>query len=252
MAFNYLGKNKGFTRAGYTILIILANLSFSHYLRKGRQMKILVVSSHTDDGIVIAGGTILRILEARDQVFYAGLSIASESLLEGFPKDIVETETKLATKILGIDAEKVHIERFPVRRFQEHRQKILDTLIDLRNEIRPEIVFVPSTTDTHQDHEVVNRESLRAFKNFCSIYGYDFPWTELHQMKMNLFYQLGERHMQKKMKAINCLRSQIAKKTPYLSEDYIRGLAIERGVRIGAKYAEAFEIIREIRRTEIE
>jgi len=215
-------------------------------------MKILVISSHTDDAIVIAGGTILRILEAKGQVFYAGLSIASESLLEGFPKDAVEVETKLATKTLGIDAEKVHIELFPVRKFQEHRQKILDKLIDLRNRIRPDIVFVPSTTDTHQDHEVVTRESLRAFKNFCSIYGYDFPWTELHQMKLNLFYQLEERHIEKKMEAINCLKSQIAKKPPYLTEDYIRGLAIERGVRIGAKYAEAFEIIREIRRTEAE
>jgi LmbE family N-acetylglucosaminyl deacetylase len=231
---------------------MITNLSFSKYHGKGLQMKILVVSTHTDDAIVIAGGTILRILEANGQVFYAGLSIASESLLEGFAKDAVETETKLATKMLGIDAEKVRIERFPVRRFQEHRQKILDTLIDLRNGIKPDIVFVPSTTDTHQDHEVVNRESLRAFKNCCSIYGYDFPWTELHQMKLNLFYQLEERHIRKKMEAIKCLRSQIAKKTPYLTEEYIRGLAIERGVRIGAKYAEAFEIIREIRRTERE
>ena len=211
-------------------------------------MKVLMVSSHTDDAIVIAGGTILRILEAKDQVFYAGLSIASESLMPGFPKDTVETETKLATKILGIDAQKVHIGRFPVRRFQEHRQKILDALIDLRNRIRPDVVFVPSTTDTHQDHEVVNRESLRTFKSCCSIYGYDFPWTELHPMKLNLFYQLEERHIEEKMKAIKCLKSQIAKKTPYLTEEYIRGLAIERGVRIGAKYAEAFEIIREIRR----
>jgi LmbE family N-acetylglucosaminyl deacetylase len=215
-------------------------------------MKVLVISSHTDDAIVIAGGTILRILEAKGQVFYAGLSIASESLLEGFPKDAVETETKRATKMLGMDSEKVHIERFPVRRFQEYRQKILDTLIDLRNGIKPDIVFVPSTTDTHQDHEVVNRESLRAFKNHCSIYGYDFPWTELNQMKLNLFYQLEERHVRKKIEAINCLKSQIAKKTPYLTKEYIRGLATERGVRIGVKYAEAFEIIREIRRTESE
>lgn len=214
-----------------------------------KKLRVLTISAHTDDVIPIAGGTISRILEEGGQVFYVGLSIAEESIPEGFPKDAVERETRLSTKVLGIDPKKVYIQRFPVRRFQEHRQKILDTLINFRDEIRPDIVFIPAIEDIHQDHEVVNRESIRALRRCCSIYGYDFPWNDLHGMKLDLFYQLEERHMKKKVKALNCLKSQIIKKTNYLTEEYIRGLAIERGVRIGVKYAEAFEVIRDVRRT---
>jgi len=34
---------------------------------------------------------------------------------------------------------------------------------------------------------------------------------------------------------------------PYFTPEYIRGLAVERGSRIGVEYAEAFEVVREIR-----
>jgi len=212
-------------------------------------LRTLTISPHTDDAILTTGGTISRILEEGGQVVYVGLSIAEESVPEGFPKNAVERETRRATKVLGIDPKKVYIKRFPVRRFQEHRQEILDFIINLREKVRPDIVFIPANEDIHQDHEVVNRESIRAFRNFCSIYGYDFPWTDLYGMKMNLFYQLEERHIKTKVKAVSCLKSQIIKKSFYLTEEYLRGLAIERGTRIRTNYAEAFEVIRDIRRT---
>jgi len=212
-------------------------------------MRIIAISPHTDDAILTAGGTLSRISEEGGQVFYVGLSIAEESVAKGFPKDAVDKEIRLATKVLGIDPKKVYVKRFPVRRFSEYRQEILDSLLKLRNKIRPDIIFIPATDDIHQDHTVVNRESVRAFRNCCSIYGYDFPWNDLYGMKMNLFYQLEERHIQKKIKAVGCLKSQVAKKANYLKEAYIRGLAIERGSRISADYAEAFEVIRDIRRS---
>jgi len=213
-----------------------------------KSLRVLAISTHTDDAIITAGGTISRILEEGGEIFYVGLSIAEKSVPEGFPKDAVKKECQLSTKVLGIDPKKVYIERFPVRRFPEYRQKILDTVINFRDKIRPDMAFIPATTDIHQDHEVVNRESIRALRKHCSIYGYDFPWNSLYGTRLNLFYQLEERHVRKKIKALSCFKSQIVKKTTYLTREYIRGLAIERGNRIGTKYAEAFEVIRDIRR----
>lgn len=211
-------------------------------------MRVLIISPHTDDAVITTGGTISRKLEEGSEIFYVGLSIAEESVPEGFPKDAVKKECQLATEVLGIDPKKVYIERFPVRRFPEYRQKLLDTIINFRDKIRPDMSFVPATADIHQDHEVVNRESIRALSRYCSVYGYDFPWNSLYEGKLNLFYQLEERHVRKKVKALNCFKSQIAKKPSYLTEEYVRGLAIERGNRIGVRYAEAFEVIRDIRR----
>jgi len=242
-------RSEQFRHSYKNIYVFKQVLSFANVYRIDEKLRILTISPHTDDAIITTGGTISRILEEGGQAFYVGLSTAEESVPEGFPKDAVERETRLATKVLEIDPKKVYIKRFRVRRFHEHRQEILDAIINLRDTIRPDIVFIPATYDIHQDHEVVNRESIRAFRNCCSIYGYDFPWTDLYGMKMNLFYQLKERHMKKKVKAVSCLKSQIIKKANYLTEEYIRGLAIERGGRINANYAEAFEVIRDIRRS---
>jgi len=211
-------------------------------------LRVLTISPHTDDAIITTGGTISRILEEGGEIFYVGLSIAEESVPEGFPPDAVAKECQLSTKVLGIDPKKVYIERFPVRRFPEYRQEILDTIINFKDQIRPDMAFIPATTDIHQDHEVVNRESIRALSRYCSIYGYDFPWNSLSEGKLNLFYQLEERHIRKKVEALSCFKSQIVKKAGYLTEEYVRSLAIERGNRIGTRYAEAFEVIRDIRR----
>jgi LmbE family N-acetylglucosaminyl deacetylase len=221
---------------------------FAHASRRMKSLRVLTISPHTDDAIITTGGTISRILEEGDEIFYVGLSIAEESVPKGFPPDAVEKECRLSTKVLGIDPKNVYIERFPVRRFPVHRQKILDTIINFRKKIKPDMAFIPATTDIHQDHEVVNRESIRALSRHCSIYGYDFPWNNLNEGKLDLFYQLEERHIRKKVKALGCLKSQIVKKTCYLTEEYVRSLAIERGNRIGTRYAEAFEVIRDIRR----
>jgi hypothetical protein len=56
------------------------------------------------------------------------------------------------------------------------------------------------------------------------------------------FVPLDESHIRKKIKALSCYNSQ--KNRSYLNENFIRSLAITRGVQINAKYAEVFEVVR--------
>ena len=49
---------------------------------------------------------------------------------------------------------------YPVRRFSEHRQAILDTLIGERDRYQPSLVFCPSRDDCHQDHAVCAAEAM--------------------------------------------------------------------------------------------
>ena len=60
----------------------------------------------------------------------------------------------------------------PVRIFLDYRQHILDTMIRIRDDIKPDLVIMPSLNDTHQDHNVVSNEGFRAFKR-NSILGYE-------------------------------------------------------------------------------
>ena len=56
------------------------------------------------------------------------------------------------------------------------------------------------------------------------------------------FIKLSERHLRKKIEIFKCYKSQLHK--PYTNREFIRGLAHVRGVQIGEKLAEAFEVLR--------
>ncbi len=204
--------------------------------------KILIISPHTDDGELGCGGSVARFVEEGDEVSYVALSSCEKSIPPEYPCDILKQEVRNATQVLGI-TEPVLFE-FEVREFPRLRQEILDTLISLRNEIRPEIVFTPSSFDTHQDHKTTREETLRAFKQ-CTILGYEQPWNNI-TFNTLAFISLKEHHIQKKIEALGCYKTQ--KHRAYLSGDFIRGLALTRGVQIEEKYAEAFEVIKWVMR----
>jgi len=196
--------------------------------------RILIISPHIDDGELGCGGSIAKLVEEGKEVHYAALSDAGVSILR--------EEVKESTKILHIKQENVKIFDFKTRHFPECRQEILDTLIDIREEIKPEMVFTPSTKDVHQDHQVVTSEALRAFKKTAlTILGYEEPWN-CFTFNTTVFIVLEDKHIKKKIEAVKKYESQIDR--DYTNEEFIRGLARTRGTQIGEKYAEAFEIMR--------
>ena len=202
--------------------------------------RILVLSPHTDDGELGCGGSIARFVEEGKEVFYAALSSCEKSVPEEYPEDILRTEVKKATGVLGIKESNLLLYEYEVREFPKLRQEILDTLIEIREELQPDTVFTPSSYDTHQDHEVTRDETLRAFKE-CTILGYEQPWNNI-TFDTTAFVLLEDRHLRKKIEALNCYESQ--KDRAYLDDDFINSLARTRGVQINADYAEVFEVIR--------
>ena len=202
--------------------------------------KILVLAPHTDDGEFGCGGSIARFLEEGNDVYYVAFSTAKESVPEGMPKNILEIEVKKATKRLGIDPKKLIIYRFTVRKLNYVRQDILEEMVKINRDIKPDLVFMPSPHDTHQDHFTVSKEGMRAFKE-TSILGYEIPWNNF-TFQTQSFIHLEKRHIDKKIYALDAYNSQ--KMRSYATKEYIESLAITRGVQISGKYAEAFEVIR--------
>jgi LmbE family N-acetylglucosaminyl deacetylase len=202
--------------------------------------KVLVLGPHTDDGEFGCGGTIAKFIEAGADVYYATFSLAEESVPEGLPKDILLKEVKASSKVLGIKDENLLIYRYKVREFARHRQEILEDLVQLKRNLEPDLVLMPSPHDLHQDHYTIAMEGLRAFK-FTSILGYEMPWNNINFQTIS-FVHLSEKHIQTKLESVKCYRSQLGKK--YANEDFIKGLARTRGVQCGMDYAETFEVIR--------
>lgn len=202
--------------------------------------KILVLAPHTDDGEFGCGASISKFINENRDVYYAAFSLAEESVPPPYPKNILETEVKAATKELGILPDNLLLFRYRVRRFAQFRQEILEDLVKLNNDLKPDLVFMPSLNDLHQDHTTIAHEGLRAFKK-TSILCYELPWNNI-SFSTNCFINFTEKELEAKLRALNCYDSQ--KNRSYASEEYIRSLAITRGTQIGTRYAEVFEVVR--------
>jgi len=202
--------------------------------------RILVIAPHTDDGEFGCGGSISKFVNEGKEVFYVAFSTAEDSVPDEYPKNILEIEVKEATKVLGINPSNLLIYKFHVRKLNYHRQEILEELIKIRNNIKPNLIFIPSPNDLHQDHLTVSQESIRAFKQY-SILGYELPWNNI-TFNTQCFIKLEEKHIIKKIEALKCYESQ--KDRFYANEEFIRSLTTIRGTQIGTKYAETFEVVR--------
>ena len=189
----------------------------------GGSGNVLVLAPHTDDAELGCGGTIARLVRSGHRVITVAFSAAEDSVPKGFPRDVLRTENRNAAQKLGVKPEDALVLDFQVRTFPEHRQRVLDTMIRLNREYRPSLVFVPSATDTHQDHKTVADEGFRAFKR-C-------------------FVTLEEEDIQKKIAALYEYNSQQACRT-YVNEAYVRALALVRGTQIQKPLAEVFDVPR--------
>jgi len=202
--------------------------------------RILVLSPHIDDGEFGCGGSIAKFIERDIDVYYAAFSLGEKSAPPGFQKNELMIEVKKATRVLGIRKKNLFLYKYEVRELASYRQEILEELVRLKKEIKPNLVFLPSPNDLHQDHHTISNEGLRAFKD-STILAYELPWNNITFNTLS-FIILNENHLKKKIKSINCYISQ--KYRYYVNEDFIRAWVMMRGIQIGSRYAETFEVLR--------
>ena len=202
----------------------------------------LVLAPHTDDGEFGCGGTIARLVEAGAEVRYVAFSIATRSLPPGFAPDTLAREVREATSEIGIPPEHLTVHDFDVRTFPDHRQEILELLIEIWNDWRPDCVFQPSHHDVHQDHETIAQEGLRAFKR-TTILGYEIPWNNF-DFEYQWYVALEQRHVELKVAALEKYASQQHRR--YANAEYVRNLARIHGINVNRDYAEVFQVYRVI------
>jgi len=206
--------------------------------------KVLVLSPHTDDAELGAGGSIARFLEEGSDIYIAVFSTCEDSLPDGAPRNALLEEFYTAYDFIGVPKDNLRVFNYPVRRLNEYRQDVLEILVGLRKELKPDLVVLPSGYDLHQDHQVIHMEGVRAFLKNSSVWGYELPWNHKQFSPMQ-FVTLKEEHIQSKIKMLSFYKTQLVLEKSYFREDFIKGLARVRGVQASCEYSEAFEIIRQ-------
>ncbi len=201
---------------------------------------VLALAPHPDDIELGMGGTVKKLTENGTQVITLIFSLAEASLPSGFSKEDIKNECSAALQHLGVQDRDIHFLDFPVRRFSSFRQEVLEELIRFSRNINLDVVFCPSIHDTHQDHNVVASEAVRAFRK-TTVLGYELPWNT-KQFDSSLNISLESHHLMAKEESLRFYKSQANR--PYFEPGLLRNHARMRATVAGVEYVEAFELIR--------
>lgn len=198
--------------------------------------QVLALSPHTDDAELGAGGLIARFRRAGVTVdvvaFAPARSLGGTDSLD---------EWRNSLDLLSVGPEHRAFWDYQDTQLPLHRAEILDRLVGLRDEMRPDLVLVPAPHDCHQDHQTVTQEAVRAFKR-QRLLAYDLHWNTVGMSSLDWFVALSEEDVALKESALACYLGQ--RPRPYFEPGLMRAIARMRGEQCGERYAEAFDVLR--------
>jgi LmbE family N-acetylglucosaminyl deacetylase len=192
--------------------------------------RICFIGAHPDDIELGCGGLIAHIAGKTEVMCYTMSDNQKNPLLTNVVK-----EHYASMETLGVPADHVVVADFETRRFPQARQEILEYLIEINHTFKPEIVFVHTKSDIHQDHGTVTEECLRAFRGI-SVLGFDVVRSS-YGFFPNFLVEVNE--------------EALAQYHTYASKYYFdpkltRAIMVRYGALAERTYAEGFDILRVI------
>lgn len=149
-------------------------------------------------------------------------------------------EHQHSMQVLGLAEGQVELGAFETRRFPDARQEILEKMLELRRRLHPEVVFVHTPQDIHQDHITVTQEALRAFRG-TTVLGFDVLRSS-YGFFPHFLVEVSPESLEKKIAALEQYTTYANRY--YFSPEVIRSTAIRHGALAERPYAEGFDIIR--------
>ena len=197
--------------------------------------RVLFLGAHPDDIEIGAGALIAKIV---DQCEVLCLTLSDN---QKNPKltNLVE-EHHESMRILGVKPENDILGPFETRRYPDERQAVLEYMLKYQKEFQPELVFVHSQKDVHQDHNTITTEALRAFRG-VTVLGYDVIRSS-YGFFPHFLVGVEEEHVQKKIDALAAYRTY--KDVYYFGPELTRSILVRNGAVAVRPFAEGFDILR--------
>src|SRR5699024_2639655 len=124
-------------------------------------------------------------------------------------------------------------------RFPQSRQEILEYMIGLNRTYRPEIVFVHTKADIHQDHATMTEEALRAFRGI-TVLGFDVIRSS-YGFFPNFLVEVAEVDVACKANALAAYTADADRY--YFREDITRATLVRNGAICERPYPEGFDTL---------
>lgn len=197
--------------------------------------KVCFIGAHPDD-IELGCGALIAHISGETEIKCITLSDNQKNPLL---KNVV-TEHYASMQSLGIPKDHVVVGTFETRNFPQKRQEILEYLIEFGRSYQPDVVFVHTKADIHQDHATVTEESLRAFRG-TTVLGFDVIRSS-YGFFPNFLVEVTEADVERKLAALSNYHTYDSKY--YFDPDITRATLIRHGALAERKYAEGFDILR--------
>lgn len=201
--------------------------------------RVLFVGAHPDDIELGCGALIHHIIQQADL-----MCVTLSNNKKNPDLTSIEDEHHQAMRILGVPDKNVVVGEFETRRFPQARQEILEYFINLNKTFQPDIVFVHTKADIHQDHGTITEEALRAFRG-TTVLGYDVIRSS-YGFFPSFLVEVDESDVQAKLDALACYHTYANRY--YFDPDVTRATLIRNGALAERKFAEGFDILRVIGR----
>ena len=196
---------------------------------------LLFLGAHPDD-IELGCGALLADLVGQADVYCMTFS---DNQKNPELKNLVQ-EHYNSMHVLGLRDDQIELGSYEPRRFPDFRQDILQKMLELRKQHQPEIVFVNTPKDIHQDHQTLTEEATRAFRG-TTVLGYDVLRSS-YGFFPHFLAEVSEKAVETKIAALAEYKTYSNRY--YFSPDIIRATAIRHGALAERSFAEGFDIIR--------
>jgi len=197
--------------------------------------KVLFLGAHPDD-IELGCGALLAGIAAQAEILCVTLS---DNQKNPALKNVVDEHYRSMAE-LGVSRDRIVLGSFETRYFPRDRQEILEFLYDLNRRHRPEIVFVHSQSDIHQDHGVATMEAMRAFRG-TTVLGFDVLRSS-YGFFPQFLVEVKEAEVEKKVRALRQYGTYCDKY--YFDPAVIRSTLVRQGALAELPFAEGFDAIR--------
>jgi len=197
--------------------------------------RVCFLGAHPDDIEIGSGALIAQIA---DQTEIRCVTF-SDNQKNPDLKNLVQ-EHYASMKVLGLSQEQIMLLDFETRRFPHFRQEILEQMISIQRDFQPDIVFVHSKADVHQDHQTLTAEALRAFRG-TTILGFDVIRSS-YGFFPSFLVAVSEEETNRKIEALQEYKTYASKY--YFDPELTRATLLRNGAICERKYAEGFDILR--------
>ena len=182
--------NKGIIGIMLIVGTLYHGACHADHLRSIPQAKsVIVFSPHPDDDILGCGGTIVKHVNAGAYVTIVYMTSGEAATWPEGPEELArlrEKEAHRAANKLGVH--ELLFLREPDSDLQPS-QKNIAKIMDILNEYKPDILYVPHLSDSHPDHVATHNIVLKATKRLLVneqywmpiIFGYEV-WTPLRHI----------------------------------------------------------------------